>query len=387
MTTILAVDCETTTYSTGNPFDSRNKLCVFGSYDGNEFSTYKVEYDEMPYGTEVRRAKEELQEADVLVFVNAKFDLNWLRRYDIDYSNFRIWDCQLAHFVITNQSNPYPSLNDIAEYYGLGTKIDKIAEYWDQGIQTTDIDYDELVEYLNQDLNLTHQIYFKQQEDLKTKPHLRKLLTVSMQDTIVLADMEWNGMKYDFKTSEDNAEKLKESIAEIDKELTGMYDIAGLNWNSNDHLSAILYGGILKVPYRESYEKVLKDGTVRVRERNSVKEIVMPRLVEPLPRTETVKEGYWKTGEEILRSLKAKGQAKKLIDLVLTRSVLDKELNTYAAGLPKLYYEKHYTDEIIHGQFNMCVARTARLSSSKPNMQNLSAAIKQCFISRYSIGL
>ena len=166
MTTILAVDCETTTFSTGNPFDSRNKLCVFGSYDGNEFSTYKVEYDEMPYGTEVRRAKEELQEADVLVFVNAKFDLNWLRRYDIDYSNFRIWDCQLAHFVITNQSNPYPSLNDIAEYYGLGTKIDKIAEYWDQGIQTTDIDYDELVEYLNQDLNLTHQIYFKQQEDL-----------------------------------------------------------------------------------------------------------------------------------------------------------------------------------------------------------------------------
>jgi len=383
MTNIVSLDCETTTYSTGNPYDSRNKLCVFGIHAGDGYETYKIEYDDFPYGTELRKSVETLRKADVIVLFNAKFDLNWLRRYGVDYREFRIWDCQLAHFIITNQKNPYPSLNQVAEYYGLGTKIDKIAEYWEQGIQTTDIPYEELVEYLNMDLLLTYQIYFKQQEELESKPHLRKLLNISMVDTLVLADMEWNGMKYDFTLSKNKAETLTEQIREIDKNLYEICSEPGCNWNSNDHLSAILYGGTLKLPYREKYEKILKDGTVRERERNSIREVVMPQLVAPLKGTECAKEGYWKTSEDILRALKAKGVAKRLIELVLQRSLLDKELNTYAEGLPKLYEEKHYTDEIIHGQFNQCVARTGRLSSSKPNLQNLSGAIKECFISRY----
>jgi DNA polymerase I-like protein with 3'-5' exonuclease and polymerase domains len=204
-----------------------------------------------------------------------------------------------------------------------------------------------------------------------------------MVDTLVLADMEWNGMKYDFDLSAKKAETLTEQLTEIDEELTSLFPIDGINWNSNDHLSAMLYGGVLKVPYRETYEKVLKDGTVRVKERNAVQEIPMDTLVVPLKGTECAKEGYWKTSEDILRSLKTKGKAKQLIDLVLKRSLIDKELNTYATGLPKLYEEKHYTDDIIHGQFNQTVARTGRLSSSKPNMQNLSGTIKECFISRY----
>lgn len=380
---IISLDAETTTFSTGNPYDARNKLCVFGTYDGTSYSTFKLEYDDEPYGKALRESKSLVTSDNLLLLFNAKFDLNWLRKYGIEYHNFKIWDCQLAHFILTNQTQPYPSLNQVAEYYGLGTKIDKIAEYWEQGIQTTDIPYDELVEYLNMDLKLTYEIYFKQQEELETKPHLKKLMNVSMVDTLVLADMEWNGMKYDFDLSEKKAESLTEQLTEIDKELTSIFPIDGINWNSNDHLSAMLYGGVLKVPYRETYEKVLKDGTVRVKERNAVKEIEMVSLVTPLKGTECAKEGYWKTSEDILRSLKCKGKAKQLIDLVLKRSLIDKELNTYATGLPKLYEEKHYTDDIIHGQFNQTVARTGRLSSSKPNMQNLSGAIKECFISRY----
>ena len=75
--------------------------------------------------------------------------------------------------------------------------------------------------------------------------------------------------------------------------------------------------------------------------------------------------------------------AKKVIELVTKRAVLDKELNTYALGLPKLYEEKHYTDEIIHGRLNQVVARTGRLSSSEPNCQNLSGTILPCFITRF----
>ena len=68
---------------------------------------------------------------------NGKFDLAWLRRYNIDFSSCRIWDCQLVHFILTGQKESYPSLNEVAEYYGLGTKLDQVKEeYWNNGIDT-----------------------------------------------------------------------------------------------------------------------------------------------------------------------------------------------------------------------------------------------------------
>ena len=380
---ILAIDTETTTYNKGNAFDTRNSLCMIGLYDGSEYFTYDIEYSDKPYGNILKQALDLISSADKVVLFNAKFDLHHLRKYGLDYTNMSIWDCQLAHFIITNQTHPYPSLNEVAEYYGLGTKLDKIAEYWANGVQTTDIPYEELDEYLRQDIKLTYEIYEKQQEQLKEMPEKRRLLSLSMQDLIVLADMEWNGIKYDFKLSEKKAEELSTTLKQLDEQIYEMFPIDGINWNSNDHLSAVLYGGVVKYPVREATQRVLKDGTVRHGERWGEAVVEMPRLVNPLPKTECAKEGYWKTSEDILRSLKTKGKAKKLIDLVLERSIIDKELSTYALGLPKLYNERHYTDEIIHGQFNQCVARTGRLSSSQPNMQNLSKPIKQCFISRY----
>ena len=38
---------------------------------------------------------------------------------------------------------------------------------------------------------------------------------------------------------------------------------------------------------------------------------------------------------------------------------------------------------IIYGQLNQCVARTGRLSSSKPNLQNFDGEIKGLFTTRY----
>ena len=391
---VVAFDVETETFSKGNPFDSRNKMCLAGVYDGEDYGIFDIEYSEHPYRESLQKYRQAIEEADLVVGFNLKFDCNWNRNYCIPYPD-RIWDCQLVHFILTNQTHPYPSLNDVSEHYGLGSKIDKIAEYWDQGIQTTDIDYDELDEYLRQDLNLTLRVYYKQLEELERRPHLKKLVNVSNMDTLVLADMEYNGLKFNFKLSQERAEQLETKIQALDEKLRALYDIPGINWNSNDHLSAILYGGILKVPFRETYERTLKDGTVRIKERNAEKEVMMDRLVEPLKGTETDKskklrekgeregESVWSVGEDVLKSLKAKGKAKEIISIVLERSLLDKELNTYALGLPKLYDEKHYTDNIIHGNLNQCVARTGRLSSSSPNCQNFSDGAKQCIISRF----
>lgn len=388
---VISYDTETSVYSKGNPFDTRNYMCLAGTYsvssggdtDNDSFSSFDIEYSKTPYREQIEELRSSLESADLIVLFNAKFDLNWSRKYGISYFDFNIWDCQLVHFILTNQTIPYPSLNMVAEYYGLGSKHDAISEYWQVGIQTDEIPFNELNEYLKQDCKLTYEIYLKQVEELENKPHLKQLVRMSNMDTLVLADIEYNGLKYEFTVSQERAKELQEKLQGIDEQLSGMYNIDGLNWNSNDHLSAVLYGGILKIPIREKTERVLKNGTVKIGERDGIKEIELPRLVEPLKRTECAKEGYWKTGEDILKSLKAKGQAKKIIELVTQRSLYDKQLNTYFLGIPKLYEEMHYENELIHGQLNMCVARTGRLSSSKPNMQNFSEEIRECFVSRY----
>jgi DNA polymerase I-like protein with 3'-5' exonuclease and polymerase domains len=379
---IVSYDLETYTFNKGNAFDSRNKLCLAGVY-GEEYEIYDIEYTDTPYREQLDTLRSSLLNSDVIVIANAKFELAWSRKYGIDLYDKRIWDVLLCHFILTNQSHPYPSLNDVAEHYGLGTKLDKIAEYWAKGYQTNEIPYDELEEYLKRDLELTLQVYYKQKEELDRKPHLKSLVNVSMMDTLVLADMETNGLLYDFDLSQERAKGLQEKIASLDEKLANLYDIAGLNWNSNDHLSAILYGGILKIECRVPTERTLKDGTVKRGEKNGVKEVEMPRLVEPLKGSECAKQGYWKTAEDVLKSLKAKGKAKEIISLVLERSLLDKELNTYALGLPKLYVEKHWEGNLIHGNLNQTRAVTGRLSSSSPNCQNFSEGAKRCIVSRF----
>jgi DNA polymerase I-like protein with 3'-5' exonuclease and polymerase domains len=59
-------------------------------------------------------------------------------------------------------------------------------------------------------------------------------------------------------------------------------------------------------------------------------------------------------------------------------------VSTYYRGLLKLATELNWKENKIHGQLNQCVARTGRLSSSKPNLQNFDGGIKGLFYSRFT---
>src|SRR3989304_8554088 len=217
---IISLDCETTTHSKGNPYDSRNRLCLVGTWDGSDYNVYNIEYDDAPYGHDIEILKSDLNTADLILLFNAKFDLNWLRNYGVNYDNFKIWDCQLAHFILGNQTQPYPSLDGVAEHYGFGTKLDTIKSYWEAGLQTNEIPIDELTDYLQRDLKLTYEVYLKQKREIETaKSHLAKLINVSMVDTLVLADMEFNGILFNKELSMKLGDEAAIEIGKIKIEL------------------------------------------------------------------------------------------------------------------------------------------------------------------------
>lgn len=405
MKKILILDVESTIKAKGNPFHKDNVLCYVGLFDGENYSLYDIEYSGSPYAAALKEIKSKIEEADLLVGFNIKFDLHWLRRYINDISFPVVWDCQLGEFILSRQTNPYPSLGEACSVRGLGSKRDDIAlQYWDVGIDTNQVPEDLLKDYLRNDLLLTHKLYQDQEKLLQSS----SLFRLHCQDLKVLEEMEFNGMLFDRELSLQKADEYDDEIRLLDGKLKLLCPIDGINFSSSDHLSGILYGGFIRIPRTISSVRTLKDGRTKGVSKRGFEEAELPRLINPLPNTETLPTSRYKTdGElnyennkrlkegkvklfrsysidkEILRSLKAKGKAKDIIDLLLRRSEMEKLQSTYFRGIPKIMEEQGWSNGLLHGQFNQCVARTGRLSSSKPNLQNQSGEIKFLFRSRF----
>jgi DNA polymerase I-like protein with 3'-5' exonuclease and polymerase domains len=375
---ILALDTEQTVWNKGSPFDQRNfNVCVSYAYrreDGELVSrtVFPEEY------AEVRAL---VHGATTLVFFNAKYDLHWLRKLGIEYRDKRIWCCQVFEFLYSRQSRPFPSLEDSCARHGLGSKVDVIArDYWGRGINTHEIPRDVLADYATQDAKLTLLLFESQR--VEQKPRQAVLFSVSMQDLVVLADMEWNGMMYNKKKSLEKAKELEQEIKAIQEQLSLHHSVPNFNWSSSDHLSALLYGGeiteTVKVPIG-FYKTGAKAGQVRYK--NEEKIYHLPRKYTPIKGSELQKENKWSVEEQYLRRLKGD---EALITGILRIKELEKLKNTYYEGLPHLHDEMFWEDSIIHGSFNLCIARTGRLSSSKPNLQNLSELAQELFESRWT---
>jgi len=387
----LIIDVETTIFSKGNPYSRQNKLCQIGiKTDQDESYLLDIEYSDNNYKQKLDFVQDLVNQTNLLVVFNGKFDLAWLRRYGIDYGHCKVFDCQLCAFILSGQSYSYPSLNGVAEGYGLGQKLDVVKEqYWDKGIDTPQIPYEILSEYLLMDLELTHQVYLKQLEVISTQSQaIQRLISLSNQDLLVLLEMEYNGLMFDFNGMEQAAVLVTTQIESILNDLRniyGQYPSSILNFNSGDVLSCLLYGGQLREVIRTQigvYKSGLKTGEPRYK--CDFKTHDFPRQCQPPRGSELKKEGFYATNEATLRSIKAKGSIKKQLEDILTLSKLEKLNGTYYLGLQNLHKEKDWEDGIIHGQFNQCVARTGRLSSSTPNLQNFPPEIDQYTITRYS---
>ena len=382
----LVLDVETTISNKGNPFDETNRLCYVGLLNEDTSVLHPIEYSSDPYGSNLLSIQRSIDDCELLIGFNIKFDLHWIRRYGITFSTKRIWDCQLVHFILSGQTTSYPSLNGVAAHYGLGTKLDVVStEYWKNGIDTPDVPRDILEEYLQGDLDLTYQVYLKQLEEVQaSSPQLQRLISLHNQDLLVLEEMEYNGLIFDEARSTELAEDLTEQIRRLDVLLREYHYTDDFNSNSTEHLSALLYGGTINLKRREVIG-IFKTGTRagQPKERWIDYPVTFPKLINPLRGSELAKEGFYSTDEATLKSLKGSKYAKELVELLLRRATLEKRVSTYYEGLVKLRKEMKWSEGKLHGQLNQCVARTGRLSSSRPNLQNFDGEIKELFRSRY----
>lgn len=378
MQNVLTLDYETSTHESGNFHSNKNTAVCLGLKENKDecvvaFSLYKP-------GASVD--DDFLLHYDLIIAFNAKFELGWSRRLGFEMPK-AVWCCQLAEYMLDRQK-PYPSLEETAKKYGLPSKLDIVkTEYWDKGLCTTDVPQEILEEYCVRDVDLTYSIYLCQRDQFVQRPALHRLFKLACQDLLVLAEMEWNGLPFNETLCKERAEECEKEKLQIVSVLSSVYPDVPINFGSGDQLSAFLYGGTVVQTVKQP-AGIFKTGERKgqVKFQNVDIEHKLPRLVEPLKNSELKKPGFYATDEGTLKKLKGPF-AKKYVSLILRLARLDKLIGTYYEGLPKLNKTMDWDEGMLYPQYNQVVTQTGRLSSSRPNGQNLSNEIADIIESVY----
>lgn len=171
-------------------------------------------------------------------------------------------------------------------------------------------------------------LFGKAVDKLREKNMLELYRNMELPLTFILCGMEEEGIRCKEDVLSEIAETLKEQISVLEK---GIYSIAGheFNINSPKQLSSVLYD-----------EMGLPSGKKQ------------------------------STAADVLEKLK---YISPIAELILSYRKASKILGTYAEGLKKFIMP----DGKIHTVFNQCVTATGRLSSSDPNLQNISVRDEQ----------
>ena len=373
---LLALDVETTTFNKGAYSDPRNSLVCYSW--AHEASQGALLWD----GVVCQELNEGVSRASLIIGFNFKFDYHWfMKRGVYQLASKQLWDVQIAEFILSHQTNRFPSLNETCIKYGIPIKLDIVkTEYWDKGIDTKDIPWPILEEYATHDAWVTLQCYYAQRK-LMTPAQI-KLCYLMCQDLKILQEMEANGIPFNEQLCEQRAKEVDDQIKEIQSKLSAIYPSVPINFASNDHLSAFLYGGVVKEEGKEHigfYKTGVRAGQPKFK--NVIIEHTLPRIYEPLKGSAMAKEGNFATDEGTLRKLRGN---KQLVNMVLDLSKLEKLNGTYYRGLVSLRKTMQWPEGMLHGQFNQTTAQTGRLSSSKPNLQNFSSELQDIFISKYN---
>lgn len=424
----------------------------------------------------------------LLVAHNMPFEMDWaLFQQRDEIQKFlqrggRVFCTAYAHYLLSNQLDQYPALNDIAPLYGGTTKVDGVKILWEQGNLTSQIDPALLLDYLinpeRGDVANTRQIFYQQAAQLQQRGMWNMTLDRCEGMLYCCYAMDaglFVNREVAFAQRDIGEARLKELTDEFARFRTFMPPEVEFKETSDFQMSAWMFGGPIK--YRLRVPSYNDDGTPKFEKADFLK-TTAGALYGPVP------EGYPQNSMEVLefdhgvkferyKAGKNKGQIKifredtqqpklkwaealfqcpPLVDLNLlpadirkafdreftgkrvladdspvystgkdclemlgkrpelsdaVRDVIDKldEFNKLDKDMGTYYLREEFDDaglvvkqsgmlqfltdmSIVHHVLNCTSTITTRLSSNKPNMQNLprgdTSQVKNMFTSRFN---
>ena len=149
----------------------------------------------------------------LLVGHNLGHDLLWFWHLT-DLQDFfkgggRIWDTMIVEYLVTAQQSKYASLRELAvTKYGCSEREKIMEKYWEQGINTSEIPKELVLEDVKNDVLDTEQIFLKQYEEVQ-KLGLMNFIEDQMDARCATIEMQYNGMNVNLETLNQNHIRLE----------------------------------------------------------------------------------------------------------------------------------------------------------------------------------
>jgi DNA polymerase I len=241
------------------------------------------------------------------------------------------FDVALASYIINPSESP-DDLAAVAKQHGFMSVQTDEAVYG-KGAKRKIPDEKLLGEHLVRKASALSPLKEKLENELWDNDQHDLFSSLEMPLSLVLADMEYLGIKLDMERLEKMGEEIKGRLTEIEFKI---FEMAGeqFNINSPKQLGVILF------------EKL------------------------GLPAAKKTKTGY-STSADVLEKLASKH---KIIEEILNYRQLGKLQSTYIEGLQKIVNKE---TEKVHTRFNQALTATGRLSSTDPNLQNIPIRLEE----------
>lgn len=262
---------------------------------------------------------------------NLKYDAIVLKNYGVKV-NGPLFDTMLAHYLIEPELRH--NMNYMAETL-LGYETIKIESLIGKKSDTQgnmrDVPLDDIATYAAEDADITLQLYHILNPKIAGggEALVQLFQQVEIPLLLVLAEMEYQGVRIDPEFLRAYSAKLSVSIAEYERLIL---EKAGFQFN--------------------------------IASPKQVGEALFEKMRLPYP-GKKMKSGQYSTDEEVLNNL---ANDYPICADILQHRMLMKLRSTYVDALPALINPKTGR---IHTSFNQALAATGRLSSQNPNLQNI----------------
>jgi len=264
-----------------------------------------------------------------IVGQNVKYDALIMKWYDVEL-NGNYFDTMIAHYLC--EPDLRHKLDYLAEAY-LDYKMipitDVIGKAGKNQLTMRDVDIEKAKEYAGEDADMTMRLKAPFTEMMKENEIMDLYKTLEAPLIKVLTDVEYEGVRINKEFLEEYSVKLGGMIEGIKKEI---YEMAGVDFNigSPKQVGQVLFEK-MEIPYR--WKKT--------------------------------KSNQYSTDVEKLTELAPNHD---IVNKILTYRKYSKLKSTYVDALPLMINPK---TNRIHSNFNQARAATGRLSSDKPNLQNI----------------
>ena len=319
------------------------------------YITQMVVHDQLSISV-IQQQFERIVEANIdVIMFNANFDIRVLRNNVGLKDIYCTWDCYLAARLL-NENEESSALKKLHQKYVLDGKEDafRFDEYF-KGICFNLIPIQTAYLYAAHDAIITYELYEYQKQYLSLESDRQDLrdiawvfFNIEMPCVKVICDMEDNGIKFDF---------------DYNKALQDKYHALLEDRVNQFNTICNMYSKEIDTYRRKTGVNCKLENPINIKSSTQLAILLYDIMGCEVPIDKKTKKEIRTTNEEALKSLD-NPIAKAILDYREFSTIVD----TFIDKLPNCVNPK---DGRIHCNFNQYGAKTGRMSSENPNMQNI----------------